>query len=329
MMDLSIIIPVYNTDVNKMNRCLDSILEISNDISYELIIVNDGSNYELVIQYEKMITSKKQKNIKIVNQKNQGVSEARNVGMNIANGKYIMFVDSDDEINGDVLKKEYFNQEFDLIIFDISLITKHNKIIKSKMHCNQGIIRDNHILINELIYNGIFGGPCAKLYKKDFLMKNNLKFDNTLIEGEDKKFNLDFFKRCPYSYYIKENLYNYYFLNTSLNGRWKKSGDLMVNNFISNYNEEKKAIDDCNKLNILKENTLKNIFLECMIIVELKLSNKKELLNKLNCFAMDIDIDYQNLSLIDKIKYKVVIKKRWKTIKMLNIIRKIYLNFFK
>lgn len=91
--DLSIIIPSYNCG-HRISTCLDSVLQQKNANQYDIIVVNDGSTdntANIVAQYQE-----KHPNITLINQKNSGVSVARNVGINIATGEYITFIDADD-----------------------------------------------------------------------------------------------------------------------------------------------------------------------------------------------------------------------------------------
>lgn len=99
---LSIIVPVYNVS-KYLAKCLDSLLcqDLKSE-EYEIIVVNDGStdnSGEIAKQYED-----KNSNIKVVRQENQGLSGARNTGIELAQGKYIQFVDSDDYLEPNVLR---------------------------------------------------------------------------------------------------------------------------------------------------------------------------------------------------------------------------------
>lgn len=89
--DLSIVMPAYNVE-KYVKECIDSILNQKTKYTYELIIVNDGATDKT----GEIIESIKSEKIKYIKQKNQGLSGARNTGINNAVGKYIMFVDSDD-----------------------------------------------------------------------------------------------------------------------------------------------------------------------------------------------------------------------------------------
>lgn len=96
---ISVIIPVYNCE-KYLNKCVDSVLN-QTYTNYEIILIDDGStdrSSEICDKYEKV-----SKKVKVLHQKNSGVSQARNNGVDIAEGKYICFLDSDDYI-----EKEYF-----------------------------------------------------------------------------------------------------------------------------------------------------------------------------------------------------------------------------
>lgn len=101
MVKYSFIVPVYNTE-KYLKRCLDSLVNQTLK-DFEIIVVNDGStddSKKIISKYEK-----KYKNIKVINQKNQGLSMARNNGVKEANGEYLIFIDSDDYVETNLLKE--------------------------------------------------------------------------------------------------------------------------------------------------------------------------------------------------------------------------------
>lgn len=108
--DLSIIVPVYNSE-KFLNRCMDSIVNQKTQYRFEVIAVNDGStdnSLEILKEYEKKYAF-----FKIINQSNGGISRARNTGINYAKGKYIGLIDNDDYIVEEyvesLLKRAYRN----------------------------------------------------------------------------------------------------------------------------------------------------------------------------------------------------------------------------
>ena len=103
MIVVSVIIPVYNAD-KFLERCVNSLLS-QTLASCEFIFVNDGStdaSLSILQQFQQ-----KDPRIRLVNQENKGVSDARNAGLKIANGDYIGFVDADDFIEKDYFEKLY------------------------------------------------------------------------------------------------------------------------------------------------------------------------------------------------------------------------------
>ena len=98
---LSIVVPAYNVE-RELKKCIESCLK--QDIpqeSYEIIIVNDGAT-DNTLQVATDIAAK-HKSVSVINQKNMGLSGARNTGLKYANGKYVWFIDSDDYIKPNVL----------------------------------------------------------------------------------------------------------------------------------------------------------------------------------------------------------------------------------
>ena len=94
----SIIVPVYNVE-NYVDKCIKSILNQTYK-NYEVIIINDGSTDNSLNIINKYKNNKK---IKIITQKNKGLSNARNNGMKMATGDYLLFIDSDDYIEDKLL----------------------------------------------------------------------------------------------------------------------------------------------------------------------------------------------------------------------------------
>lgn len=212
---LSIIVPVYNVE-NYLERCILSILnqDIPHDM-YEIIIINDGStdnSYNIAKQLER-----KHNNIRVFTQKNKGLSGARNAGLKKAIGKYIMFVDSDDYLNKNKIKKIIkCAEEYDL---DICAYTM--KVLRPNGSYHIGGIQP---LETNRVYSGkeallkglIIASVCINLYRKNFLEENHLFFTEGLTK-EDVDFNSRayiFVKRimftdvCAYTYYWNDNSLN-------------------------------------------------------------------------------------------------------------------------
>ena len=132
-MKFSIITPVYNTE-KYLERCIESVLNQTYN-NYEFIIINDGSpdNSEKIIE-----KYKNNKNIKYIKQTNHGVSYARNIGIKKAKGDYILFLDSDDFYEKDLLKtlKDNINDE-DMIKFSYTDFKNNIKTISPSIEFNK------------------------------------------------------------------------------------------------------------------------------------------------------------------------------------------------
>ena len=218
MPKLSVIVPVYNAE-KFIHKCIDSIVNQSfND--WELIIIDDGSpdnSGEICDEYAKV-----DKRIRVIHKKNEGVSVARNIGIENATGEYVIFIDSDDYLEGDCfsLVKDAGS---DLLVFESISYNSQNDIKKWYD------INDDHISVNtnkidfikEYISLFVLDGPCAKFFRRDVI--GSIRFPEGQRLGEDNVFMLTFIKVCRtidtitgYYYVIDDhysNSYNKYLMS--------------------------------------------------------------------------------------------------------------------
>lgn len=218
MSKISIIIPMYNAK-EYIARCLESVINQSfSDI--EIIIVNDGStdeSLEICRKYAKI-----DERIIILNKDNNGVSVARNQGMNVATGEYVMFVDSDDWIDENMCQDLY--KRISECHADICFCNNIKEYGNRSEYIDFGCLKDviNLDEIKEVILSLIeekdikiahrretFRGPCAKLYKRSIIIDNNITFKRELAIGEDLVFNLEYLKYCEKIVVEKKFLYHY------------------------------------------------------------------------------------------------------------------------
>ena len=198
----SIIIPIYNVE-KYLNRCLDSVMKQSfQDI--EIILVNDGStdNSDNIIKSYLF-----DERIKYIYQKNKGLSEARNTGLNIASGEYVLFLDSDDWITtSDVLREinDLFekNEKIDVLFFDREDIIGDTKdIISGFNETREGL--HNIDDLNEVVRPGLG----AKIFRKSILTED-MFYESTIFEDLyttyiylDKCSNFFYSAKCYYTIY--------------------------------------------------------------------------------------------------------------------------------
>lgn len=184
-MKISIIIPVYKVE-KYVEKCLRSCAEqdISSD-EYEIIVVNDGSPDRSLEIVERV--SKDYQNIIVVSQANQGLSLARNKGLSLAKGDYVWFVDSDDWIEKNILKKLTvlcIENNLDILHFCAANVIEGNAVRRFNY-----VGREKRILKGkDTLLDGIHS-PCApfSIYRRKFLLENNLSFYPGIFH-EDSEF---------------------------------------------------------------------------------------------------------------------------------------------
>ena len=225
MKSVSVIIPVYNVE-KYLPKCLDSIVN-QTYADLEIICVNDGSpdnSYAILEEY-----AKKDSRIKIITQKNTGLSGARNAGIKASTGDYIVFLDSDDWMDTEAIETVVTvaqNSSSDTVLWgyvrEFAEKSVEKKIFDGDRTFDQAETRDLHRrlagLTGEELRNpentDALVTAWGKLYTASFIKENNLQFVDTKIIGtEDLLFNMYYFgfaKKCsfidkPYNHYRKDN----------------------------------------------------------------------------------------------------------------------------
>lgn len=246
-MKVSIIIPIYNTE-KYLEDCLKSLINQTYQ-NIELIIVNDGStdnSYQICQKYSNY------KNIKLINQKNQGVSIARNAGINIATGDYLMFVDSDDYIKANMVEVLVNNiKESDLAICEYYEEYK-NKSIPVKIKSADKVINNKEAMLQT--FGTVGGYSWNKLFKATIIKQNKLSFNPNIHMLEDQLFVIEYLKFAKSITIINQPLYKY---------RIRKSSITNISN-TKKYNTLLISLQQINM--IMKENNLSDIFIKQSIV---------------------------------------------------------------
>lgn len=172
MIKYSFIVPVYNME-KYLKKCLDSLVKQTFS-DFEIVIVNDGSTDKS----EKIIEKYKNKypNIKVINQKNKGLSEARNEGVKKAKGKYIIFIDSDDYVEKKLLEQiDKKIDDNDILRFQI--VTENEDGSNKKYFNEIGFSDESGVHAFEKITNYRFVETAwCYVFSKKFWNENNFKF---------------------------------------------------------------------------------------------------------------------------------------------------------
>lgn len=207
-MEISVIIPVYNVE-NTLKKCMDSVL-CQDFCDYEIILVDDGSNDlspQICDQYANF------KNVRVIHKSNGGLGSARNAGLEIAIGKYICFVDSDDTI-----EKNYLRILYETLVLndaELSICGYYYIFNRKEVQC---FPKKEVINITTAIKRYVFGDSFLyfawnKLYLADIIQNNLIRFDNKHC-AEDMYFNIIYFRyinniaftsECGYRYRVNQN----------------------------------------------------------------------------------------------------------------------------
>lgn len=210
---ISIIVPIYNSEKTIM-RCIESIISQSYK-NFEILLIDDGStdnSFKICTSY-----SQKDKRIKSFHKKNEGVSSSRNYGLNIAQGEYITFIDSDDYVLEHYLE-HLLSKDSDLVICGFKDMPNPNG---NETYLDEGIYNNKTIIgkfLSKEINSMLFKSVWCKLFKSEIIYSNKLTFNTNLFLGEDSIFVLQYLCFCTsistipnvdYMYYIPTSIKKY------------------------------------------------------------------------------------------------------------------------
>ena len=304
---VSIIVPVYNVE-NYIERCLNSLVnQTFKDI--EIITINDGStdkSLELINKYVK-----EDIRVSVIDLGDEGVSYCRNLGIEKANGKYIMFVDSDDWIDFNMVEVMYKKAEennIDLVmcsyirefkdhskekIFNLpeEIIYKEDKVKNELLRKLVGPVKEE--LSNPEMLDAL-GTVWGKLYRTDILKENKINFVDLKEIGsaEDTLFNIFTFN------YLKKVM----FLNKPMYHYWRDNPKSVTSQYNSKLKEQRKVffkyISD-----FIKENNFEQVFEEALNnrictsvlglgLIECSKNNKISGINKIKNIKKIINEEY-------------------------------------
>ena len=210
---VSIIVPVYNTPTEYLEECISSVNK-QLEFSKELLIIDDGSKQECAKVCDQL--SEQYDFVKVIHKKNEGVSIARNYGIELAQGEYLMFLDSDDCWEDNYLSS-MFSQSFvcDALIGNFYRIDEKGKKITREFNQPDYVLNNQEKLLNavfgvdvgypQLMLNTVWG----KAYKRQIIIDNNVRFPEKIKRLEDASFNLQYFSYAESVSYIDKSKYLY------------------------------------------------------------------------------------------------------------------------
>lgn len=274
-MDLiSVIIPVYNVE-KYLNKCVNSILK-QTYCNLEIVLVDDGSTDNCSIICDDL--AKIDRRIKVIHQKNSGLSAARNSGINIAKGEYLCFIDSDDYVEEKYIELLYLaikkaNADMSICEFyDIDdknniIVDKHKNKLKNCTYTGLQILMSFY-KIHKLVYIVAWN----KLYKKDLF--HNLRYKEGKIHEDEFIIHRLLFKSKKVVC-IEEPLYYYL----------RRSNSIMGSRFNLNHLDYIEALED--RIRFFEDNNIPELIIitKCKLLYSIAiyfgyLSNEKNI-NKL------------------------------------------------
>lgn len=235
MPKVSIIVPIYNVE-SYLSQCIESFCnQTLKDI--EIILVDDGSPDNcgaICDQYAEL-----DPRIKVLHKENAGVGAARNDGLRLATGEYVVFVDSDDYVPDDAYQKMYSNavqNDADVVLADIYTVQNgHTHYVK---FFEKPFVTSDRKLMDEMVKSAFYnyycpmppasgpaygyGGPTNKLVRRSILTDNNIWFD-TSVKGvfDDVIYSAYVFACAGKISYIEEPVYYYRLLENSITRTYK------------------------------------------------------------------------------------------------------------
>ena len=264
---ISILMPVYNSQEYLKNTVQGVINQSYKE--WELILVDDGSkdnSKNICIELQKF-----DNRIRFINKENTGVSDTRNIALDNAKGKYIAFIDSDDSVHKDYLKIllssiEKSNGQLAVCGFKERKISTNGQIEElSRVFYPKEVIaiEDMKDLIMDFGNSGLLNPLWNKLYNREIIEENNIRFKEEVETGEDFIFNLQYFRKINNICFSKGELYYYIRRNNNsityqyIDNMYEKG--LEIHNLLEDFLKDMNFYNSKNKY-ILYGNHLMGVF---------------------------------------------------------------------
>lgn len=237
---VSIIVPVYNAE-NFLKNCLDSIGNQTYK-ALEVILIDDGSkdtSADICDEYARL-----DKRIKVFHIKNGGVSNARNVGIEKATGDYVCFIDSDDVVDKEYIRKlvlPYTQRTIQLSVCGIleEIVWKNIKRVRMPKASLTGSFYSDYYALIEFLRV-----PFSKLYVLNIIKDNKIQFPKNISYAEDQVFNFQYYYYVKEYSFIDEALYTYVHRRNTLSDLRNVRTRKKFNQYLFKLEKEKKFLED-------------------------------------------------------------------------------------
>lgn len=203
-MKLSIIVPTYNIE-DYIGDCLKSLM-IQTFRDFEILVIDDGStdkSKEVILKF-----CEQDARIHYIYQENQGISVARNTGIEKATGEYLLFVDGDDTYKDTYCLEKIVNHlKADVNVFNIVKVYKNRQVPLTRSNECEKLYNENN-LVDLLKYGYLLSTACDKCISKNFFTDNQLYFKENLL-SEDVEWLIRLVECRPTFHYFNEDIYYY------------------------------------------------------------------------------------------------------------------------
>lgn len=232
MVDVSFVVPIYNVELY-LEKCIDSLLRQTHQ-SFEIILVDDGSPDRCGIICDNYAA--KDSRVRVIHKPNGGLSSARNIGIDMATGKWLCFIDSDDYLEDnhiELLLNNSSERTYDIIIGHYYL---HDQTINKSYipirEADEGTY-NKELIENVLLRNLIKSGACMSvwknLYKSELIKNHSLSFvSERLVYAEDYIFNIEAYSVSDYINVVATTTYHHILQKKSLSQSYRKGYYLMA-----------------------------------------------------------------------------------------------------
>lgn len=276
---ISVVVPVFNGEAY-IARCIKSVLEQTYH-NWELIVVDDGSRDASAQIVQKFV--EEDVRIRLIRQKNRGVSSARNRGIEETAGELLMFLDADDWFEKTAFETviQYWDDSIQMLLFDYFDVPDNGRK-QYRRHFKEDVIvfgTDEEYRVDylTLVMSGYYttkrgtrtliDAPWGKVWKMDLIKRNGLSFPEDVFACEDQIFCVNVSTKIEKARYLSIPIYNYYINSNSVSQMMhKENGERLIVNMI-NCNRHLKKIFETKEQKIYKSAYYKYIFCGVKIIL--------------------------------------------------------------
>jgi len=230
----SIIIPVFNSEEH-IGKCLKSLTE-QKYLDFEVILVNDGSNDQSEEIIQRICSSKLKGKYRLFSQGNSGAGAARNRGISLAQGQYIVFVDSDDYLDERFLDKvndTIASENSDIVFIDIIREDRFGNILRYEKMSDFSLLSKEKMIRAQLTGKMPWGGV-RKVIRSSIIKNNNLNYA-TIKVGEESIFSFRALEEATVISFQPEAIYHYVDAENSLTNLDTPTNSLVVFDYVYNF----------------------------------------------------------------------------------------------